>query len=453
MKKILMMAIAAMAIFSSCSNDENGVTEEVKLKSLDFTLGVSSVKTRMSDGTVTSTTVLAAVRDGIQSVTIEYFNASDASLGTYDFTSTQIATVKSDDQEGTRKPVRINDIPSATVKVNVYLNVKNPTSINDLQTPYDVMEYRGGNSVSIILDQPGGGVNGNDLYKVEVPVKPALSRLEFVGNAANITVNKKDGGTLPTGITDSEDQEDAKLHVSDATIAIAEKTAQEAWRKANPTAAEPANWEYKYTVTYKWNEAYTINSIDAYYMNNILLTKNTPLSPTLNGNDANGNWDTAGLASYSSTGNMKKMYDATALAEGKIIAYNLFPQKSEPAIAPTLAQVKATMPHFILKLTTKADTNGAESTKWITIRAFRTTDTNNALVTAFEAGKVYVLNADQINVNQYTAELTVTAKGVAGSTIPEDKDPGNPDPEPVGKDLDVLVKILDWVSVLVKPEW
>ena len=104
------------------------------------------------------------------------------------------------------------------------------------------------------------------------------------------------------------------------------------------------------------------------------------------------------------------------------------------------------MPHFVLKLAT----SGTASTRWLTIRALKAAD---ALVTSFDAGKVYVLNATDININQYSAKLKVTANGTVGPEIPEPIDPTDPNPEPVGKDLDVLVKITEWTIVNVKPEW
>lgn len=45
------------------------------------------------------------------------------------------------------------------------------------------------------------------------------------------------------------------------------------------------------------------------------------------------------------------------------------------------------------------------------------------------------------------------ANGTVGPEIPEPVDPTDPNPEPVGKDLDVLVKITEWTIVNVKPEW
>ena len=110
------------------------------------------------------------------------------------------------------------------------------------------------------------------------------------------------------------------------------------------------------------------------------------------------------------------------------------------------------MPHFILKLTTR-NTRGESSTRWLTIRALRNTDASDALITSFEAGKVYVLNASSIEITEYSAILTVTANGTPGKGIPEDKDPTDPNPEPQGKDLEVLVKIAEWIPVNVKPEW
>lgn len=107
------------------------------------------------------------------------------------------------------------------------------------------------------------------------------------------------------------------------------------------------------------------------------------------------------------------------------------------------------MPHFVLKLTTKA--NGATAPRWLTIRALKAAD---VLVTSFDAGKVYVLNATDININQYSAKLKVTTNNdITGPEIPEPVDPTDPNPEPVGKDLDVLVKITEWTIVNVKPEW
>lgn len=448
MKKIIFMALFA-ATLSACSNENNEVTQETtNLKSLDFSFDVATPKTRMSDDEVT--TAITAVRNNIQNITIEYFNASDVSLGTYDFTPEQVAMAKGDDQTAAaagRKPVNISNIPSATTKVNVYMNVdKNAADINDLQIGYTKMEYRG-TPKDITLKTPGGeriGDNTNDLYSVEVSVAPVLSRFEFHGKASDIKVNSSASGILPSGVADGT-KDQAKDHVSDATITAAEKAAQEAWRKANPSSPDPA-WDYKYTVTYAYDDAYTIESIDEYYMNNIPLTKDGDL--VLNANDGAGNWNDAAKEKYKIDGDMEKMFDTTVKAD-KVIAYNLFSQTATNGTSASTTDVKTSMPHFVLKLTTKA--NGATAPRWLTIRALKAAD---VLVTSFDAGKAYVLNATDININQYSAKLKVTTNNdITGPEIPEPVDPTDPNPEPVGKDLDVLVKITEWTIVNVKPEW
>ena len=452
MKKIIFMALFA-ATLSACSNENNEVTQETtNLKSLDFSFDVATPKTRMSDDEVT--TAITAVRNNIQNITIEYFNASDVSLGTYDFTPEQVAMAKGDDQTAAaagRKPVNISNIPSATTKVNVYMNVdKNAADINDLQIGYTKMEYRG-TPKDITLKTPGGeriGDNTNDLYSVEVSVAPVLSRFEFHGKASDIKVNSSTSGSgLPTGVTNGT-KDQAQAHVSDATITAAEKAAQEAWRKANPGVADPT-WSYTYTVTYAYDAAYTMTGIDGYYMNNIPLIKGGNL--VLNANNGTGDWNDAAKDKYKVDGDMKKMFDTTVDAD-KVIAYNLFPQTATNGTSASTTDVKTSMPHFVLKLATSA--SGTAATRWLTIRALRTTDAlPGTLVTSFDAGKVYVLNAADININQYSAKLKVTANGTAGPEIPEPVDPTDPNPEPVGKDLDVLVKITEWTIVNVKPEW
>ena len=452
MKKIIFMALFA-ATLSACSNENNEVTQETtNLKSLDFSFDVATPKTRMSDDEVT--TAITAVRNNIQNITIEYFNASDVSLGTYDFTPEQVAMAKGDDQTAAaagRKPVNISNIPSATTKVNVYMNVdKNAADINDLQIGYTKMEYRG-TPKDITLKTPGGeriGDNTNDLYSVEVSVAPVLSRFEFHGKASDIKVNSSTSGSgLPTGVTNGT-KDQAQAHVSDATITAAEKAAQEAWRKANPGVADPT-WSYTYTVTYAYDAAYTITGIDGYYMNNIPLIKGGNL--VLNANNGTGDWNDAAKDKYKVDGDMKKMFDTTVDAD-KVIAYNLFPQTATNGTSASTTDVKTSMPHFVLKLATSA--SGTAATRWLTIRALRTTDAlPGTLVTSFDAGKVYVLNAADININQYSAKLKVTANDTAGPEIPEPIDPTDPNPEPVGKDLDVLVKITEWTIVNVKPEW
>lgn len=452
MKKIIFMALFT-ATLSACSNENNEVTQETtNLKSLDFSFDVATPKTRMSDDEVT--TAITAVRNNIQNITIEYFNASDVSLGTYDFTPEQVAMAKGDDQTAAaagRKPVNISNIPSATTKVNVYMNVdKNAADINDLQIGYTKMEYRG-TPKDITLKTPGGeriGDNTNDLYSVEVSVAPVLSRFEFHGKASDIKVNSSTSGSgLPTGVTNGT-KDQAQAHVSDATITAAEKAAQEAWRKANPGVADPT-WSYTYTVTYAYDAAYTITGIDGYYMNNIPLIKGGNL--VLNANNGTGDWNDAAKDKYKVDGDMKKMFDTTVDAD-KVIAYNLFPQTATNGTSASTTDVKTSMPHFVLKLATSA--SGTAATRWLTIRALRTTDAlPGTLVTSFDAGKVYVLNAADININQYSAKLKVTANGTAGPEIPEPVDPTDPNPEPVGKDLDVLVKITEWTIVNVKPEW
>lgn len=447
MKKIIFMALLATTIFA-CSNEDNEVTQETtNLKSLDFSFDVASPKTRMSDDKVTE--AITAVRNNIQSITIEYFNASSASLGTYDFTPEQVAMAKGDDQDAAaagRSAVRISSIPSATTKVNVYMNVdKSAADINDLQIGYTKMEYCG-TPEDITLKTAGGertDGSTNDLYSVEVSVAPVLSRFEFHGKASDIKVNSSASGTLPSGVENGT-KDQAKDHVSDATITAAEKAAQEAWRKANPGSPDPT-WSFTYTVTYEYDAAYTITGIDGYYMNNIPLTKGGNL--VINANNGTGDWNDAAKDKYKIDGDMEKMFDTTVEAD-KVIAYNLFPQTATNGTGASTTDVKTSMPHFVLKLATSA--SGTASPRWLTIRALKAAD---ALVTSFDAGKVYVLDAADININQYSAKLKVTANGTVGPEIPEPVDPTDPNPEPVGKDLDVLVKITKWTIVNVKPEW
>ena len=147
-----------------------------------------------------------------------------------------------------------------------------------------------------------------------------MSRFEFHGKASDIKVNSSTSGTLPTGVTNGT-KDQAKAHVSDATIAAAEKAAQEAWRKANPGVADPSPWSFTYTVTYEYDAAYTITDIDGYYMNNIPLTKGGNL--VINANNGTGDWNDAAKDKYKIDGDMEKMFDTTVEAD-KVIAYNLF---------------------------------------------------------------------------------------------------------------------------------
>ena len=96
MKKILLTALVAMTLFACSNEDKEGATEGTNPKSLEFTLGVATPKTRMSDVTVTNG-VAAAVRANVKDITLEYFNAGGTSLGTYNFTGDDIDIVKGDD--------------------------------------------------------------------------------------------------------------------------------------------------------------------------------------------------------------------------------------------------------------------------------------------------------------------------------------------------------------------
>lgn len=51
---------------------------------------------------------------------------------------------------------------------------------------------------------------------------------------------------------------------------------------------------------------------------------------------------------------MEKMFDTTVEAD-KVIAYNLFPQTATNGTSASTTDVKTSMPHFVLKLTTKAN--------------------------------------------------------------------------------------------------
>ena len=101
-------------------------------------------------------------------------------------------------------------------------------------------------------------------------------------------------------------------------------------------------------------------------MNNIPLTKDGDL--VLNANDGAGNWNDAAKEKYKIGGDMEKMFDTTVEAD-KVIAYNLFPQTATNGTGASTTDVKTSMPHFVLKLTTKA--NGATAPRWLTIRALK----------------------------------------------------------------------------------
>lgn len=87
-------------------------------------------------------------------------------------------------------------------------------------------------------------------------------------------------------------------------------------------------------------------------MNNIPLTKDGDL--VLNANDGAGNWNDAAKDKYKVDGDMEKMFDTTVEAD-KVIAYNLFPQTATNGTSASTTDVKTSMPHFVLKLTTKAN--------------------------------------------------------------------------------------------------
>ena len=120
-------------------------------------------------------------------------------------------------------------------------------------------------------------------------------------------------------------------------------------------------------------------------MNNIPLTKGGNL--VINANNGTGDWNDAAKDKYKIDGDMEKMFDTTVEAD-KVIAYNLFTQTATNGTGASTTDVKTSMPHFVLKLATNA--SGTASTRWLTIRALKAAD---ALVTSFDAGKVYVLNA------------------------------------------------------------
>lgn len=432
-KKIL-LGLAIISSLSSCSNDE---VQDVSKNgtNLKFSLGISEVKTRGIGPGADQSGLKEIVRQNIKSIRLEFKTASDVVLASHDLTAEQLTAIKGN------QTVVFENIHTSTAKVSAYMNtVSGDEVINKLQqnAGYELklMEYEGtGNVTPSSTVQP----NGHVLWNASVQVSPTLSRFEVKGESMLKIV--------PTPANKPEaTREDAKLYFSEEILAKKEQEARDLYIGEYGQPTEP--FTYNYSLVFTPHFAGEKITVEEVYVNNFKNTRSATNLIYHKGDGING-WEETAKQNYGTSGTYSHMWDLYNITETSHAAgYNLFPQS---ASSNELEAVKQEMPHIILKL--KMNQNGQNSTRWLTIRSFFEKNAPQSRISSFDAGSVYRLNLDAINLSRFTVSLTVSASG-GKPTKPEiiDPDPTDPMPEPVKIDLSVGLEILDWNYVDVTPE-
>ncbi|MGL5786965.1 MAG: hypothetical protein ACRCX4_09125, partial [Bacteroidales bacterium] len=171
MIKQKLLGLILLSALVSCSNDDiqeiNGTG-----KNLQFSLGISELKTKGLDPGADQEGLKSEVRSNIRSLRLEFKTANDVLLGSQELNENQISAIKEDNA------VTIENIHTSTAKVTAYVNtVASEAVINSLQhnNKYELkhMEYEGTGEVT-----PSTDVNNateNKLWKAMIPVTPSLS--------------------------------------------------------------------------------------------------------------------------------------------------------------------------------------------------------------------------------------------------------------------------------------
>lgn len=450
MRNFLLVAIAALSMWSCAQQDIENPSQE---KTLKISLDIAKLSTRSIEGSAASV-ITADVKNAITSVELVLLNGSGTILDTYSYPDNgneELTALKSN--EG----LLLCNVNPNVKSVIATVNVSTENDINNRQgtsdTPYTLtqMEYAGKGNVNTA----GSGVHdsdGNAIWTVAVDVAPTMARFEVKGTA----ITNNSSGVIPDNVEATEDRTKVESYFSPLTIAAAEEAAK-AQLKAVNNGTLPAPYTLTYSATFTPVPAFTINSIDAVYMNFFKNVKNSN-SLITNANNGMGGWSDGANDLYSGT--ISHMWDTYVLGQDKVAAYNLFPQ----SVAPDADNetVKDGMPHVVLKLnTTEELVNRANTTRWISIRAFMTKKAGGnagvgegALLKSFDAGKYYLLDLADIVIKSYSGKLTVKASGNNKEVEveeEEDGDPTDPNPEPKNVDLKVSLTIKDWIKVLLVP--
>lgn len=437
-----MMALAAATMLSSCSKHDETLEEGAKTKSLSFSLDVTKPSTKALGNTVDGAVFTAAFKAAITSVKIElYADATLKKTVTLTGADPLLAAIKAPTGK-----ITLHELSFTPSKVVAIINETTETNINEMQDPLE-MVYSGETTLITALGSTHAA-DGNEEFGCTVEVAPSQTRFEVKGSRPTITA----GTNKPTDKPNASRAEVATAGYSEASIVAAEESAKAAWSAANSNAPFPVDGTLTYALTYIANTAYTITSIDKVFMNYIPVTEGTSLIK--NANDGTGNWNAAGLESYTRTsGSLRNMWDswnANGLTADQAYGYNLFPQlvtfgAGDDTDAKKLAKVKSSLPHVIIEMTTSI------GKRYITVRAFKDKVVAEPFINSFDAGKLYILALDDIKIYQWTKRLIVKAGGTPGNPDDKEEDPTDPNPEPENIDLVIGLTVKNWIPVNMEP--
>ncbi|MGL5637358.1 MAG: hypothetical protein ACRDD0_10780 [Bacteroidales bacterium] len=435
MIKQKLLGLILLSALVSCSNDDiqeiNGTG-----KNLQFSLGISELKTKGLDPGADQEGLIKEVRKNIQSLRLEFKTANDVFLGSEKLGDEQIDAIKRN------KAITIENIHTSTAKVTAYVNtVASEAKINSLQhnAGYELkhMEYEGTGEVTPSTDV--NNATGNKLWKAMIPVTPALSRFEVKGDSELNVAKVPENNSNAT-------REEVLKYFSEEIVKIKEAEAE---KLCDEQVDKTHKCTYTYSLVFTPHYAGETIKVQEVYVNNIKNTRDTSGLTYFKG-DGIDDWEEVAKTAYGETGIFSNMWDEYLLDNGnkKVAGYNLFPQSVS---TNDLTAVKEGMPHIILKLAVIQ--GGITSPRWLTMRSFFEVNKNINRIIDFKAGHVYSLNLKHISLSRFTVSLQVSADN-GGPTEPEivDPDPTDPMPEAVDVDLEVGLEILDWEYVDVAPE-
>lgn len=313
----------------------------------------------------------------LNSVRVELLNGTSI-VETRDLTSAQITSA----QEATG--VVLEQIPDAATSVKVIANgLATPSkAIADYQTTLAAVPFSG--TGNITYTPTDTNTDGHKLKKATVIITAEVARIEVVGG---IQVTEATNGYY--------------------AVDVEEVYINNYYAKSDDTAP--------YFVGGTAGAFATPNNFHDDKMMNTISTTATPATGAFYTTDDHN----------------------VGILTNKADAYQIFPQK-DAAATPTSATAAQALPHIVLKVKvfkTAADYTGNNplaGREWITIKTFNAA---GALITNFEAGKIYRLDLN---------DLTDNFK--PGVTPPVD-----PDPEDEKADLELKVTVTPWALVNMTP--
>lgn len=461
MKNVLFMCLAVIVSLCSCSQNEEDASSASD-NSLFLKFKTQSISRAIEDpGTpgdaaksIKSARILFYADENYQTMSV-YNNSQPLVLS-----SDQINSAVGSDG------LYIDDIPNDVKAIiiqanggedmdgnNVNLYQVEPLSDQDFHQ-FPMLEGRS----TIVDTKQTHTITGHKIFKASVTVSPSLCRIEISGGinvlpkfyrSAEI-LKDKDGNQLY-----EHRKSDGSYYNSTSSQLQTDDDAT-----YNPTPAYNCLQKGFYGI-----------KLEAIYMNNVIL-KYGDLSSKVWYNDEDGKWNTH----FDEGGELANMWDNvsssteacgdavaqgssgdwwvdqaipanrnSSILSGKVVAYQVFPQKSEGTTKDEIAQ---DMPHVIVKVKifeTKADyDSNSPRTAFLNIRTYISSD--GSYIKEMKNGNIYKINLNELS--NYFNEVII-------DDTPITPTPETDKPDPLFEetiDLKIYIDVTPWELMTITPQ-